>query len=108
MIFSAPESCRQRATANGRPVPAAEVSCLAAQRGCQLCGGEIARPAVAGRPICDLRGDDFVAEKLSFSGEKDPGMNPTLILLDCGHPMHELQRRHHQVRGAVAPRHAID
>jgi hypothetical protein len=44
-----------RASALGRPVPAAEVSCLAAQRECRLCGGEIALPAVADRLGAALR-----------------------------------------------------
>lgn len=37
-------------SAIGRPEPAVAISCLAAWRGCQLCGGEIALCAVAGRP----------------------------------------------------------
>jgi len=47
-----PGSCRSSPSTCGRAEPTAEVSCLAAQLGCQLYGGELVRPCVAGRPPC--------------------------------------------------------
>ena len=38
----------------GRPLPTADVGCPVAQLGSQLSGGEIAHPAVAGRPTVDV------------------------------------------------------
>jgi hypothetical protein len=62
MIFSMPGSCRPRAFGVGRAVPAAEVSCLVAQLGCQQYGGEFADLTVAGRPDPVIQ----IAEKQPF------------------------------------------
>ena len=60
-----PGSCPSTPSA-GRPVQVAEVSCLAAQCGCQLCGCEIGRPAVAGRPKPGIRLPRLTAAKQSL------------------------------------------
>ena len=59
------DRCRRRQpTATGRSLPTADVGSPVAQLGGQLSGGEIAHPAVAGRPTVDVAVTDLASGNL--------------------------------------------
>ena len=58
---------RVRMSVLGRPLPTADVGCPVAQLGSQLSGGEIAHPAVAGRPVTDTYHPRRLAAKPPFA-----------------------------------------
>jgi len=60
-------------------------------------------PPVAARPTAVLQAARFDPTELSLSGENLAGQVQPRSGHQCGQPLHELQRRHHQASGAVAP-----
>ena len=93
LSFGSLMSSRRSMPASGRRVPAAEVSCLAARRGRQLCGGEIARAGVAGRPFAALR-------------RESPGVSTAECPVGRGPPLNSRTRAvsgHSSIDGIAAP-----
>jgi hypothetical protein len=60
----------ERVSPRGRPLSTANVGFPVAQLGCQLSGGEIARPTEASRPDPDGRNPKLAAGKQSLNGHR--------------------------------------
>lgn len=99
-----PDSCISPMAADGRPTPAAAVSCLAPPRRRQLCGHDIARPAVAGRPKAEVAGSKRQPWNPTFEDRPQPGWELQSIAGQGG--VWLLQLLHDQVQQRSLKDHA--